>query len=47
LTERYFPTKTDCVAQADEWLGIELYGKSETRKMLKNSSYLGSKLRNP
>jgi AcrR family transcriptional regulator len=43
-TERYFPTKTECVVQAAEWLGRGLYGKSETRKMLKDSSYLGSEL---
>jgi AcrR family transcriptional regulator len=41
-TERYFPTKTECVVQAAEWFGRQLYEKSGTRKMLQNPESLGS-----
>lgn len=43
-TERYFPTKTECVVQAAEWFGRDIYEKSETRKMLHNEDYLASEI---
>jgi AcrR family transcriptional regulator len=41
-TERYFPTKTECIVQAAEWFGRQLYEKSGTRKMLQDPEQLGS-----
>lgn len=38
-TERYFPTKTDCVVQASEWFAKSLFRNMKSIKMLDQERY--------
>jgi AcrR family transcriptional regulator len=43
-TERYFPTKTDIVIQAAEWLGRQLRDKSKTAELLQDETVPASQI---